>query len=76
LFSSAARIWPPKGPKLIGTTAGPSSSVPVCVMSVTCGGVGDGDGTGRLSICKTTPFSDVTIMLKPNVPTWSNVIPV
>jgi hypothetical protein len=41
-----------------------------------CGGVGLGDGAGRLSICQTTPFSVVTIMLFPNVPTWSNVIPV
>jgi hypothetical protein len=76
LFSSAARIWPPKGPKLIGTTAGPSSWVPVRAITLTCGGVGAGDGAGRLSTCMTTPFSDVTIMLKPNVPTWSNVIPV
>ena len=66
-------IWPLKGPKLAGSTAGPSMFVicPGTVVSarcVTCGAI------CHLSIVKTRPFSHVMIILLPNVPTLSNVI--
>ena len=71
-------IWPPKGPKLAGSTAGPSMFVicPGTVVSVRCvtfGGIVSG-GTPKLSIVKMRPFSQVMIILLLNVPTLSKVI--
>jgi hypothetical protein len=69
-WSSATRILPPSGPKLIGATTGDSISPPLlaCARNVTCG------PPTRLSILKTSPEGHVTIMSFPNVPTLSNVI--
>src|SRR6476660_7662749 len=67
-------IWPPKGPKLNGSTAGPSMNLTPCcgvVVSARCTTCGP---SGRLSIVKTRPFSHPMIILLPNVPTLSNVI--
>jgi hypothetical protein len=71
-------IWPPKGPKLAGRTAGPSMFVICCafVVSARCvtfGGPKKG-GTPKLLIVKMRPFSQVMIILLRNVPTLSNVI--
>ena len=55
--SSPTHIWPPKGPKPIGTTAGPSCWVPVIAMGV-------GPGFPVPSIFHTLPLLlHVTIML-------------
>src|SRR5215471_21764926 len=67
-------IWPPKGPKADGSTAGPSMNVGPCcgvVVSARCVICGP---PGRLSIVKRRPLSHVMIILLPNVPTLSNVI--
>src|SRR3989442_1621340 len=69
-------IWPPKGPKLDGSTAGPSMNVTPCcgvvvsAMCVTCGGA----LPPVPSTVKMRPLSHVMIILLPNVPTLSNVI--
>jgi hypothetical protein len=73
LLSSATQISPPWGPKPIGTTAGPSISPSVR---------GPDANTFAMNVAfpfpstlKTPPSWHVTIMSKPNVPKWSNVIP-
>jgi hypothetical protein len=68
-LSLVARIWPPKGPKLSGATAGPS-------FSMLMGRVATTEEVAAPLTLQTVPFSHVKIMLFPNVPTWSNVIPV
>src|SRR6266699_478085 len=73
-------IWPPKGPKPggtppgpgVGSTAGPSMNVSPCcgvVVSARC------VTTPLPSTVKRRPLSHVMIILLPNVPTLSNVIP-
>src|SRR5207247_2841971 len=65
--SSATQISPPWGPKPGGTTAGPSISRPKGpAISVAV--------PAPLTL-KTLPSRQVTIMSLPNVPKWSNVIP-
>src|SRR5262249_44431457 len=64
--SAPAKISPPCGPKPAGATAGPSRYRPVALTSV---------GVPAVLIRNTEPFTHVTIMSFPNVPTVSNVIP-
>ena len=68
-LSLVVRIWPPKGPKLRGATAGPS-------FSMLMGRVATSEEVPAPSTVQMVPFSHDVIILFPNVPTWSKVIPV